>query len=404
MKCPEAVEWMHRYLDHDLNDEETSLLFEHMRSCEECAETFALLRKLSAQLEDLPKVVPNYSLVDAILPQLDEIDRARREGGSAAEEIVLPMTAVQRDADAGQGGMLPSRRSLRRPDAGAGMRRSRIYRYGALGVAAVLILGVFIYQYEPRTVSDAEIAMDTALESANEQSSAANSADDAAGNARLFSDDTNTGEPETGDLDTPVSKDVVPPTEDSNTGGAQDRIAPGNAPDTGSPAVTPGNPGAGDKAPSEPNQGKNHSSGSPSVPNGGSDKAPVQEPISPEAGNSDPAGDTQAPDNLEYPIADQQMLIDDLREKFGIASFNIWTSPDGAFEAEFKDGHLYVYRLEAQERKLVADQVIDGNWVDGSWSEAGHVFTYETEIEGTPAVHTIDAEKAATDAAKGTQP
>ena len=55
MKCPEAMEWMHRYLDHDLNEEETSLLFEHMRSCEECAETFALLRKLSAQLEDLPK-------------------------------------------------------------------------------------------------------------------------------------------------------------------------------------------------------------------------------------------------------------------------------------------------------------------------------------------------------------
>ncbi|WP_127576571.1 anti-sigma factor [Paenibacillus barengoltzii] len=404
MKCPEAVEWMHRYLDHDLNEEETSLLFEHMRSCEECAETFALLRKLSAQLEDLPKVVPNYSLVDAILPQLDEIDRARREGGSTAEDIVLPMTAVQRDADAGQGGMLPSRRSLRRPDAGTGMRRSRIYRYGALGVAAVLILGVFIYQYEPRTVSDAEIAMDTALESANKQSSATNSADDAASNAQLFSDDTNTGAPGAGDLDTPVSKDVVPPAEDPNTDGTQERIAPGDAPDSGSPAVTPGNSGTSDKSPSEPNQANHGSSGSPSVPNGGSNGAPAQGPTSPGAGNSDSAGDPETPDILENSIVDQQVTFDNPREKYGIASFNIWTSPDGAFEAEFKDGHLYVYRLEAQERKLVADQVIDGNWVDGSWSESGHIFTYETEIEGTPVIHTLYAEQAAADAAKRTQP
>ena len=126
------------------------------------------------------------------------------------------------------------------------MRRSRIDRYGALGVAAVLILGVFIYQYEPRTVSDAEIAMDTALESANKQSSATNSADDAASDAQLFSDDTNTGAPGAGDLDTPVSKDVVPPAEDPNTDGTQERIAPGDAPDSGSPAVTPGNSGTSD--------------------------------------------------------------------------------------------------------------------------------------------------------------
>lgn len=404
MKCPEAVEWMHRYLDHDLNEEETSLLFEHIRSCEECAETFALLSKLSAQLEELPKVVPNYSLVDAILPQLDEIDRARREGGSAAEVIVLPMTAGQRDADVGQGGMLPSRRSLRRPDTVAGIRQNRIYRYGTLGVAAVLILSMFIYQYEPRTVSDAETAMNAAMESANVQSSAANSADDAASNAQMFNDDTYTGAPGAGDPDTSVSKGVTPPAEDSNNGGAQERMGPGNTPDTGSPPVTSDNPGAGAKAPGEPNPGKNNSSGSPSVPTGGSSEAPVQEPATPGAGNSEPASNPEAPDILEESITDQQITFDIPSEKLGIASFNIWTSPDGAFEAEFKDGHLYVYHLEAQERKLVVDQVIDGNWVDGSWSEAGHVFTYETEIEGTPVVQTIDAEKAAADAAKGTQP
>ena len=43
MKCPEVVEWMHRYVDHDLNEEESDLLFEHLRHCEDCAEKFELL-------------------------------------------------------------------------------------------------------------------------------------------------------------------------------------------------------------------------------------------------------------------------------------------------------------------------------------------------------------------------
>lgn len=405
MKCPEAVEWMHRYLDHDLNEEESFLLFEHIRSCEECAETFALLNKLSAQLEKLPKVVPNFSLVDAILPQLDEIDRARREGGSAAEETVLPMTAVKVDAGTGQGGTLPSRRSSRRDDGDSGLRRSRIYRYGSLGFAAALILGVFIYQYEPRTVSDAEIAMNTALtDSGSEDSSTADSADDAAGNAQLFMDDGGTGGLEAGRQDAPAPKEEVAPIEGSNSGGVEDRIDPEGSPGAGAPAAKPENPQAGAKAPKDRNTGKTKPAGNPEASSNGGG-APLQESALPEAGNTDPAaGDRATPDGEEQEMLNQQITLDEPREeKIGIASFNIWTSSDGTFEAELKDGHLYVYRLEAQERKQVADEAIDGNWVGGAWSEEGHVFTYETEIDGTPAVHTVDAEKAAA-AAEGTQP
>lgn len=86
MKCAEVVEWMHRYIDHDLNDEETSLLFEHIRECSDCAEEFELLNELSAKLSELPDVTPRFSLVDRIMPQLDEIDRARLEEGSAVED------------------------------------------------------------------------------------------------------------------------------------------------------------------------------------------------------------------------------------------------------------------------------------------------------------------------------
>jgi hypothetical protein len=405
MKCPEAVEWMHRYLDHDLNEEESFLLFEHIRSCEECAETFELLNKLSAQLEELPKVVPNYSLVDAILPQLDEIDRARREGGSTAEETILPMTAVHVDTDPGPAGRaLPSRRSSRRQDAGSGVRRSRIYRYGSLGVAAALILGVFIYQYEPRTVSDAEIAMNSmASDSVSEDSSAADSAGDAAGNARLFSDGSNAGGLEVGERDGVAPKEEGPPSEGSDSGGLEDRSAPGSSPDAGAPATKPD---VDAKAPSKPETGKNDPAGDPAMPPSANNSgAPSQGSTSPGAGNSsDPLADTVAPDGSEDELIERQLTFEDPNQKMGIANFNSWTSPDGKFEAELKDGHLLVYSLETPDRKQVADQTIDGNWVDGAWSEEGHVFTYEIDIEGTPAVRTINAEQAAADAAKGTQP
>ncbi|MBW4841073.1 MAG: zf-HC2 domain-containing protein [Paenibacillaceae bacterium] len=405
MKCPEAVEWMHRYLDHDLNEEESFLLFEHIRNCEECAETFALLNKLSAQLEELPKVVPNYSLVDAILPQLDEIDRARLEGGSAAEETVLPMTAVHVEAGTGQGGTLLSRRSSRRQDADAGVRRSRIYRYGSLGVAAALILGVFIYQYEPRTVSDAEIAMNTSLtESASENSSAANSADDAAGSAQLFKDGSNAGSLEMGEQDAPVPKEDGNPTAGGNSGGADDQNDTGDLMAPVTPGAEPGNSQSGIKAPSEQDTGKSDPTSDNSVPTNQGDRVPAQDPTTPEAGNSDSAADAKAPEGLEDEIINRQLTLEDPMGKFGIASFNSWTSPDGKFEAELKDGHLYVYRLDIQDRKQVADEAIDGNWVDGAWSEDGRVFTYETEIDGTSAVRTIDAEKAAAAAAEETQP
>ncbi|WP_068784890.1 anti-sigma factor family protein [Paenibacillus phocaensis] len=405
MKCPEAVEWMHRYLDHDLNEEETSLLFEHIRGCEECAETFALLNKLSAQLEELPKVVPNFSLVDAILPQLDEIDRARREGGSAAEETVLPITAMPVDAGSGLSGTMLSRHSSRRQDADTGLRRSRIYRYGSLGVAAALILGVFIYQYEPRTASDAEIAMNSALssDSVSEESSTADSAGDAAGNAQLFKDDSHTGGPEAGKADVPVPKEEGTPAEGLNSGGADSKIDTGGSPDNGTPAETRSKPEADTKAPSGSNSGKNDPAGNHSVPTDGDGGAPVQDSALPEARNMEPPADMTAPNDSEDDAINRQLTLDEPTGKLGIANMNTWTSSDGKFEAELKDGHLYVYLLEVQERKQVADQVIDGNWVDGAWSDEGHVFTYETEIDGTSAVHTVDAEKAAA-ASEETQP
>jgi anti-sigma factor RsiW len=86
------MELMHRYLDHDLDELEQQELILHLQECTDCAELFERLKQLSDELATLPKVTPAFSLVDAILPRLDEIDRqtAAKEG-TAAKETAGPI-------------------------------------------------------------------------------------------------------------------------------------------------------------------------------------------------------------------------------------------------------------------------------------------------------------------------
>lgn len=79
MRCEEVRDWMQRDLDSDLNDIERQALTNHLAKCTECAAYYHQLQKLSAHLEQLPDVQPSYSLVDAVLPKLQEIDRERAE-------------------------------------------------------------------------------------------------------------------------------------------------------------------------------------------------------------------------------------------------------------------------------------------------------------------------------------
>lgn len=75
MKCQEVTEWMQRYMDHDLNETETSLLMDHLSKCEHCPPVFERLELLSQELTQLPLVEPPYSIVDRIIPQLNDIER-----------------------------------------------------------------------------------------------------------------------------------------------------------------------------------------------------------------------------------------------------------------------------------------------------------------------------------------
>ncbi|WP_342414943.1 zf-HC2 domain-containing protein [Paenibacillus sp. FSL R10-2782] len=143
MKCGEEVmDWMQRYVDHELGEEETSQLMNHIATCPDCAEKFHILQTLSRELEELPAVSPAFSLVDSIMPQLDAIDRAREEQGSALQEM-QPVAA-----DPGPG---PRQRTQPIP------WWNRMSGRAAMGVAAAaVVLGIVIFNFEPKTVQDAD--------------------------------------------------------------------------------------------------------------------------------------------------------------------------------------------------------------------------------------------------------
>lgn len=91
MNCQEVMELMQRQMDGDLDQHETSLMMDHVGRCPECAAMLARLQSLNDQLAQLPRVEPKFSLVDAILPQLDRLDEERLS--ASAERETAPVTA-----------------------------------------------------------------------------------------------------------------------------------------------------------------------------------------------------------------------------------------------------------------------------------------------------------------------
>lgn len=77
MNCIEVGELMQRNLDNDLNEQELTILMQHLDECMSCSQLFEKLTLLSGSLDQLPRVTPSISIVDAILPELERIDQQK---------------------------------------------------------------------------------------------------------------------------------------------------------------------------------------------------------------------------------------------------------------------------------------------------------------------------------------
>jgi len=131
MRCQEVMELMQRYLDVDLAEAEERVMLAHLRDCPECADMFERLKLLNEELVELPKVSPPYSIVDSIMPKLEEL--ALWNEPSAA-------------SDAGTGAASAVSANVVSMEADRRERRGLISWRLVAGVAAAgIVLGMFIF-------------------------------------------------------------------------------------------------------------------------------------------------------------------------------------------------------------------------------------------------------------------
>ncbi|OYD07637.1 zf-HC2 domain-containing protein [Paludifilum halophilum] len=88
MNCETVQEWIQRDMDNELNPREEEALYEHLADCPDCMKKYDAMKRISWELERLPRVSPPAGLVDELLPHLEQ-PSPDREGSSKKAEPEL---------------------------------------------------------------------------------------------------------------------------------------------------------------------------------------------------------------------------------------------------------------------------------------------------------------------------
>lgn len=417
MKCEEVVEWMHRYLDHDLGEAETAQMLQHVAKCPECAENFSLLRALSRELEELPQVSPKFSLVDAIMPQLDAIDEARKEQSSTIQEM-NPVPAAFENLQ---------RSSERKTKQKQKWLNSMAGRMSMGAAAAAVVLGFAIWGYQPEQIENADSMM---LSSGATQESGNVDQNALSKNIENY-DPSTSSQPSSNDVF--VSESNASSTEGDNPG-SETMPEEDGGDQVQEPEVqtdpTPQQP-ATESTPA-PNKGtQDHSSSSPSTdsqksevqnqdaeqrnqesgtaptssadgeedganePGDADEKSFTSQTITPNTNEDAPVEGDVVPDsgtgadtsggNKGFAGPDQGMAT--------TAAPKEWKSPDGSYVVMLLGDQISIYSKPANEPdvlNLVEQRNIEGTLKSASWSKDGTLFNYETDKEGTTAKNSFN--------------
>ncbi|MEC0166829.1 anti-sigma factor family protein [Paenibacillus graminis] len=376
MKCAEVMEWMHRYLDHDLSQEEMIEMFRHIDNCPSCADVYDRLSTLSRQLEQLPDVKPPFSLVDSIMPRLDELDRGVQEPvmTSTDESNVVPLSRKSSHGKPPKGSSMAARTGI-----------------GAVAAAIILLIAIFNMP-ESMPAADVDQALNQSADTGSSlqksivstepsqeagQEGSADSADGAAGT---------TGQDNTG------QDNMFSASGNNPSGGAEERVAPSKAPVQDAPAVAPSTTKKPDtmkrqtekpdKAAATPAARENANNSSPDTSGDTSaqDSAPKKGKM--EAGDTNSSNDIQ-PSPSELGIMNMMPAM---------VAASPSTSPDGRFDAELAGQQLVIYSIPAgasrDDRTALTSLPLEGEWVSGEWSEDSREFTYVTTQNGSEITKT----------------
>ncbi|MFB6363013.1 zf-HC2 domain-containing protein [Paenibacillus elgii] len=148
--CQEVIELMQRHLDRDLDETEYGRMLQHLQQCPDCTGLFERLVNLSNELECLPKVTPPFSLVDAILPKLEQLEAAGAAPDAASGKIERETEALWARAAAEPADERPAWGSWRK-----NVREWISFPVFGGVVAVGLVFGFFLFQNLSNPESDA---------------------------------------------------------------------------------------------------------------------------------------------------------------------------------------------------------------------------------------------------------
>lgn len=375
MKCAEVMEWMHRYLDHDLSQNEMIEMFRHIDDCPSCAEVFDRLTMLSEQLEQLPDVKPPFSLVDSIMPQLDKLELNIKDlnvkepiAESLEESNVIPMKRKNTQDKTSKGASMAARTGI-----------------GAVAAAVILLIAV-LYMPDSMPTADVDNALQKSYDSKEaNQSVSQMTADNAAGG------DQNAA-PEEARLDSDLQ-----PSQSADTSAANGTDDTADRAVTGEQEATPAAANTAQASEAPPVSRKSAAPTKQPAASQRSDK-PASASVSGGAEQGgDMAGQRATGDEDRDVASGSRELhdegLDPADGEMGLMSQlpyleaiqSSWTSPDGKYTAELAGHQLVIYKLATaelqHERTALSLIPLEGEWVSGSWS-ADLQFSYITKQDG----------------------
>ncbi|SET67003.1 anti-sigma factor [Paenibacillus sp. NFR01] len=385
MNCTEVMEWMQRDMDHDLSPDEKIEMFRHLDDCASCAELYDQLTMLSSELEQLPEVKPPFSLVDSILPKLDELDRLAGKPGDGGEPApnVVPMT----------------RANTKKPTKGSWA--STVAGRTGIGAAAAAVILFFAFLNMPDKIPNAD--MDVAMFSSQDNNAAndAATADSGAAPAQESSA-ADTGAADSGP-EMRFSTAATDPAATADAGAADSAQTPLAAAVTPDPATSEGpkapmmsKKAAADVPAASAAATATAGAGGNAAANAGGNEAQDYAADTRSSGDSDMAAASEAA-TMQAPATDTpgvMGILPTLTQQHP----SLWTTPDGRHAAGLIGQQLVIYSLESKTtedgRKAMTSLPFKGTWVSGEWSADSRQFTYVTDQDGTQVteVYTLPAD------------